>query len=179
MPRLDRLPPRDADGQLRLVVETPRGARLKMAFDPVAQAISVDRALPEGLVYPYDWGFVPGTLADDGDPLDGMLIGTQTLSPGVLVPVRPLGVLRLKQRDHGAKQSVRNDRVIFAPIYDDPYPQLNEAPVGLRTELEHFFEAIARDEKRELFLEGWLDADVALKLVDKSARKARKARRAG
>jgi len=178
MPRLDRLPPRDPDGQLRMVVETPRGSRLKLAFDPETRAIEVDRALPEDLAYPYDWGFVPGTLAADGDPLDGLLIGRQTLFPGVLVPVRPLGILRLKQRDEGATEAVRNDRVIFAPLYDDPYPELREAPVGLRTELERFFEAIARDEKRELLLEGWLDADAAGKQVEKSARKAKKARAA-
>lgn len=174
MSKLHLLTARDEHARIRMVVESPRGSRLKLEFEPSERAFRVARALPDKLVYPYDWGFVPGTLAQDGDPLDAMLIDSHVLYPGVVVPVRALGALKLQQTQSGSKQLVRNDRVIFAPLHDDPCPGLMEVPVSMRTELEQFFVAVARDLGRELELEGWCDALAAEQTVDRAVRRVKR-----
>lgn len=161
---------------MRLVIEAPRGSELKLVFDAETRTIGVKRRLPKGLSYPYDWGFVPGTLAEDGDPLDGMLIDSHQLYPAMLVLVRPLGVLRLTQVDAGSPEPVRNDRVVFAPLHDDPYPLFEEVPAGLQAELERFFEQLALDLNRKLHFEGWEGADAATHEVERAARRASKRR---
>src|SRR5438105_15578493 len=76
------------DGSLRVVVESPRGSSLKLDFDPKLRLFTVARELPLGLAYPFDWGFIPGTQGDDGDPLDAMVLHHQPSFPGVLLPCR-------------------------------------------------------------------------------------------
>jgi inorganic pyrophosphatase len=69
---LTRLDPFDDDHILRMVVETPRGASVKLTYAPDLGSFTVTRALALGITYPFDWGFIPGTTADDGDPLDAL-----------------------------------------------------------------------------------------------------------
>src|SRR3981081_1158203 len=74
MPALDRLPPRSTPGTLRAVIETPEGTRNKIKFDPTDGAMRITESLPAGMSFPFDFGFVPGTLAADGDPLDVLVL---------------------------------------------------------------------------------------------------------
>ena len=74
MPNFIDLPPFSDDGDLHVVVETPRGSRAKFAHDPKLRAFTLTKSLLTGLTYPHDWGFVPSTKADDGDPIDIMVI---------------------------------------------------------------------------------------------------------
>src|SRR6187397_2754701 len=76
----------------RVVVESPRGSNAKLKFDPELEAMSLSRPLTYGLTYPFDWGFVPGTRASDGDPLDAMLMWDTATFPGVVIPCRALGI---------------------------------------------------------------------------------------
>ena len=108
--RLDRLPPVDDDGFHRAVIETPQGGRHKLKYEPTLGAVAVDATLPSGMVFPFDFGFLPRTLAQDGDPLDVLVIMDAPVYPGVVVPVRLLGVLEADQTEDGA--TVRNDRLI-------------------------------------------------------------------
>ena len=81
MPNLQFLPARDKDGHFRVVVEAPAGSNLKLKYDPDLGVFLVGRPLILGLTYPYDWGFVPGTRAADGDPLNAMVLGDAGLVP--------------------------------------------------------------------------------------------------
>src|SRR5215470_15866796 len=101
MPSLLRIPPYDDDGTLRIVVETPRGSRLKYAFDPRCDAFVVKRELMLGLAYPYDFGFIPGTQAEDGDPVDAMVLHSSATYPGMVLPCRALGLVAVRQNDDG------------------------------------------------------------------------------
>ena len=74
MPNFINLPPFTEDGDVHVVVETPRGSRAKFAYDPKLETFILSKSLLTGLTYPHDWGFVPSTKADDGDPLDIMVI---------------------------------------------------------------------------------------------------------
>jgi inorganic pyrophosphatase len=113
MADLSKLLTRDADGAIHVVVETPRGMAAKFKYEPKLGAFVFSRGLKTGLRYPYDWGFVPGTIAPDGDPLDAMILYDVTGSLGLVVPCRTVAVLEVEQEERG--QRFRNDRVLFAP----------------------------------------------------------------
>src|SRR5882724_9016683 len=95
---LTRLEPYNDDGTLRVIVESPRSSSLKVEFDPKLRLFTISRELPLGVAYPFDWGFIPGTRGEDGDPLDALILNEDASTwPGVVVPVRLLGVLRIDQ----------------------------------------------------------------------------------
>jgi inorganic pyrophosphatase len=107
---LTRLDPFDEDGVLRMVVETPRGAGVKLTYDPDLGTFTVTRALALGITYPFDWGFIPGTIAEDGDPLDALAVHDSATFPGVVLPCRPLGVVDVTQKGEQGRED--NPRLI-------------------------------------------------------------------
>ena len=74
MHNLIELVPYGKNGEIQMVVETPRGSNLKLNYEPKLHAFTVSRALPLGLIYPYDWGFIPSTKGEDGDPIDALAL---------------------------------------------------------------------------------------------------------
>jgi inorganic pyrophosphatase len=98
MPNLAKLPTWAGD-DLVVVVETPRGARAKLNFDPELRAFVLSKALMLGLSYPYDWGFIPSTRAEDGDPLDVMVIHDAATYPGLIMRCKLIGVLQTLQQN--------------------------------------------------------------------------------
>ena len=94
----------------RAVIESSNGARGKYAYDPELQAFILKRLLPAGMSFPLDFGFVPATKAEDGDPLDIMVLHDEPLPMGVVVEVRLIGVIEAEQTEDG--KTVRNDRVL-------------------------------------------------------------------
>ncbi|PWU08594.1 MAG: hypothetical protein C5B51_07640 [Terriglobia bacterium] len=93
-----------------VTIETPRGSRNKIKYEPTKKMYSLSKILPEGMVFPYDFGFVPRTKADDGDPLDVLVLTDEPLFPGCLVECRLIGVIELTQKEADATE--RNDRLI-------------------------------------------------------------------
>ena len=108
MPNLARLPTRAGDELVHVVVETPRGARAKLTFDPELKTFVLSKALMLGLSYPYDWGFIPSTRAEDGDPLDAMVIHDAATTPGLVLRCKLIGVLQTMQKTKHDR--IRNDR---------------------------------------------------------------------
>ncbi|MGO4840987.1 inorganic diphosphatase, partial [Rhizobiaceae sp. 2RAB30] len=94
MPNYLTLPAITSRNLIRVVIETPRGAAAKLAFSAKRKVFEYTRPLPVGLTYPYDWGFVPSTLGEDGDPLDGLVIHEATSAPGVVIKCNLLAALR-------------------------------------------------------------------------------------
>ncbi|MGZ6163994.1 MAG: inorganic diphosphatase, partial [Myxococcaceae bacterium] len=111
--KLDRLPTWAKKHLVNVVVEAPRDSRLKLKYDPELQAITWGHPLPIGFAYPYDWGFIPSTVAPDGDPLDALVLSELPSYPGVVVPCRPFGVMLLEERR--ARRRERNDRLVVVP----------------------------------------------------------------
>jgi inorganic pyrophosphatase len=107
-----RLKPFDsADKQmLRVVIETPKESRNKFAFNADDHIFELKKVLPAGMAFPYDFGFVPSTEADDGDPVDVLVLMDEPAFPGCVLTCRPIGVMQGEQGDK--KQKVRNDRIL-------------------------------------------------------------------
>ncbi|MGO4642512.1 inorganic diphosphatase [Mesorhizobium sp. 2RAF45] len=171
MPDFLKLPTRK-DGLIRVVVETPRGAAAKLAYDPATRVFGYVRPLPVGMSYPYDWGFVPSTLGEDGDPLDGLVIHQACTAPGVVIKCRLLGALRVKQKDQGG-EPLRNDRFIFCPQKEDAEDEpatAGEVPEHLRREIEQFFLSSVLGTGKTIKFKGWQSADEALKAIRKGTK---------
>src|SRR5256885_1212997 len=114
MTNLIKLPAFDDDGNVHVVVETPRGARAKLTYDPDLRVFILSKSLMAGLTYPHDWGFIPSTVAEDGDPVDVLVIHDAATSPGLVIKCKVIGVLEILEQDGKKKQ--RNDRVMAVPV---------------------------------------------------------------
>jgi len=168
---LIRIPARDPQGATRVVIESPRGATVKLKFDPDLGAMSVSRPLPLGLAYPFDWGFVPGTRAEDGDPLDALVYWDVSSYPGIVVPCRAIAVVRLEQ-DSKTNGRVRNDRILAVPVKHsrgDGVASPDDLPARAKDEIAQFFLSAIFFEPKNPRLLGWGGADEADRLVTASA----------
>ena len=153
------LEPFAEDGSLNVVIESPRGSTAKWKYE--AGMFRLSRPLPAGLAYPYDWGFLPGTRASDGDPLDAMVYWNGAGYPGVVVPSRVIGVLRVEQNNRTSGNRERNDRLLVVPV-NAPAIGVSSAldlPERFRHEIEHFFIAAVAFEGKDLKLLGWGNAE--------------------
>jgi inorganic pyrophosphatase len=167
--------PARRDSAVLVVVETPAGSRVKLKLDPELGHVSVSRPLPLGLHYPFDWGFVPSTRAEDGDPLDAMLYGTGPGQPGTVVPARLLGVLKVEQNRKQGTGRQRNDRLFLAPVpaHGDEPKDVFAFSERVRFELEDFFVWSARWEKKDLRFLGWGSIEEAEAILSAAERAAR------
>jgi inorganic pyrophosphatase len=107
-----KLKPVDSDDKkmLRVVIETPKGSRNKFAFDPKEHIFELKKVLPAGMTFPYDFGFVPSTESDDGDPIDVLVLMDEPAFPGCVLTCRPIGVIEGEQGNKKDKE--RNDRIV-------------------------------------------------------------------
>jgi inorganic pyrophosphatase len=125
-----------------VVIETPKGSRNKLKYEPDRGRFRLSHVLPEGMSFPYDFGYVPDTRADDGDPLDVLVLTDAPLPVGCSLDVRLIGVLEAEQREHGG-EVVRNDRLIGVAEESSTHKDvtdlsdLSEALIG---QIEAFFE---------------------------------------
>ena len=155
MPNLARLPIKADDGYLRVVIETPRGSHAKLAYDSKLGVFALSKSLLTGLTYPYDWGFIPSTKADDGDPLDIMVIHDAGTYPGLVLSCSLIGILQINQKKSGS--TVRNDRLFAVPRNSHEEKGLKDVrglSKPIREELEKFFIATDELEKKQLQILG-------------------------
>jgi len=106
----DRLPLTDKEGNVQVIIETPKNSRNKYAFDPKQRIFALKKVLPEGMAFPHDFGFIPSTKAEDGDPIDVLILMDQSAFPGCLVKARLIGVIEGEQAQDGKTE--RNDRLL-------------------------------------------------------------------
>jgi len=173
--RLDHLPTWAKKHAVHVVVEAPRDSKLKLKYEPQLKAITWGHPLPIGFAYPYDWGFVPGTLAPDGDPLDALVLSEVGSHPGVLIPCRPFGVLELEETIDGRR--ARNDRLVVVPLegrWTNEVRKPSELPRKTIEELEHFFLSTVFFTRKSPRCLGWKGPKSAIQLIEDAAAKATK-----
>ncbi|WP_431015528.1 inorganic diphosphatase [Bradyrhizobium pachyrhizi] len=166
MTNLIKLPTWADEKNIHSVIETPRGSTCKLEFDPDLKAFTLAKPLMVGLTYPYDWGFIPSTKADDGDPLDVLVIHDSKTYPGVVLPCRPIGILEILQIRKGRKE--RNDRVFAAPDrspLETNLKDIRHLPSRAVEELEQFFRATNALENKELEFLGWRGPGAAVRAI--------------
>jgi inorganic pyrophosphatase len=171
MAPLDRLPTFAERNIFHVVVESPRGSTIKLKYRADLEAMSISRPLATGLVYPYDWGFVPSTKGADGDPVDAALFWDVATFPAVVVPCRALAVIQVEQNRADGEGRARNDRILALPIHARREAELTSAmalPKRVRDELEHFFVAATVLEGKDPRILGWAGPDAALELLQSS-----------
>jgi inorganic pyrophosphatase len=136
---LKRLSP-FAQGQcVNVVVETPKGSRVKYAYNFKCGLFELRRALPEGMMFPFNFGFIPGTKAANGDPLDILILNEEPLVPGCLLRARLLGAIKAEQTEDG--HATRNDRLLGLAISKETPTSLESFELDKKTrgEIEYFF----------------------------------------
>ena len=132
--------PYTENGTLQVVIETPKNSRLKYAFDHDRRVIVLKKILPAGMVFPYDFGFVPSTLAPDGDPIDVLVLMDEAAFPGVVLDTRIIGVIR--GEDVTGEGSSRNDRLLGVAEASHDFANvrtLDDLPKQLLDHMSEFF----------------------------------------
>jgi inorganic pyrophosphatase len=171
-----RLKPIDKkDNLLQVIIETPAGSRNKFAYDPDQGIFSLKKVLPAGMVFPYDFGFLPRTIAPDGDPIDVLLLMDEPAFPGISVRARLIGVIEGQQID-GRKKN-RNDRLVAVADANHMYAnirRLKDLPSKWIKELEKFFVHYHSLEGKKYQLLGCKGPDAAMKLILDAEKEARK-----
>jgi inorganic pyrophosphatase len=161
--KLYQLPPgRHVPEVLTAVIEVPKDSSNKFEYDPEYDIIRLDRVLYSAVHYPGDYGFIPSTLAEDGDPLDITVMIGRPSFPGAVLDVRPLGFLEMTD-DKG-----RDQKILAVPVFDprfNSYNSLQDVGPHYLKEIENFFEIYKQLEHKETIIEGWHDVDEAHKLV--------------
>ncbi len=168
MTNLFKLPTWADKEHIHAVVETPRGSTCKLDFDAELKVFTLAKPLMTGLTYPYDWGFIPSTRADDGDPLDVLIIHDSQTYPGVVLRCKPIGVLEVVQRSKGKEE--RNDRIFAVPDrspLEADLADVRHLPPRAVQELEQFFRATNALQDKELEFLGWRGPDHSVKLIRK------------
>lgn len=141
MYHLANLPAFADDGTLTVVVETPKGSRNKLSFVPEGGYFELGGPLPLGAVFPFDFGFVPGTVGGDDDPLDVLVLLEGGVYPGVVVRARLVGVIEAEQAERDG-ETMRNDRLIAVAEKSRLHGEVRELrdlPDSMLDEIEHFF----------------------------------------
>jgi len=144
-------------------VEIPKGSRNKYEYDPVKRAVRFDRMLFSSVHYPSDYGFIPDTLAEDGDPLDALVLVTEATFPGCLIQCHVVGLFKMSD-----EKGVDN-KIMCVPCGDPGWNHiqtLDQVPGQLMREIDNFFRIYKELEGKRTSVEGWLgreDAEEAVK----------------
>jgi inorganic pyrophosphatase len=147
---------------IRMIVEIPKNSANKYEYDGTLGVFRLDRPLYSPLHYPGDYGFVPGTLADDGDPLDVLTLMSEPSFTGCMIEVRPLGVLDL------VDSSEKDQKILAVPTSSPRYGEIHTVDQvwpHLRREIEHFFTIYKELEGKETRIDGWRGPAEARKLI--------------
>lgn len=151
-----------------VLIEIPKGSRNKYEYDPDKRMIRYDRMIFSSMHYPSDYGFIPETLALDGDPLDVLVLVSEPTFPGCLIKVRPIGVFNMTD------EKGPDSKVLCVPVSDPIWNKLHrleEVNTHLIREIEHFFEVYKDLEKKKVSVEGWEDEKKAIQVYDECCKR--------
>lgn len=167
-------PGKDVPHDINVVVEIPAGSGVKYEIDKESGALIVDRVVFTPMTYPAAYGFIPGTLADDGDPADALVLLPTAVVPGAVVRARPIGLLKMED------EAGQDEKIVCVP-HDKVHPQFSEIteveqlPVITRDTIKHFFEHYKDLEKGKwVKITGWANREAAEAAILESLARAAK-----
>ena len=158
--------------QCRVIIETPRGSRIKFKFEPGSGLFEISKFLPKGFVFPFEFGFVPSTVAEDGDPLDAIVLMDEPAHVGCLLNVRLIGVIELVQTQDGKESP--DPRLVGIPLQSTDYAgaeSLSDLEENLRTQIGEFLELYNKNSSSEDKVAGLGDRRRAVELVEAASRR--------
>jgi inorganic pyrophosphatase len=161
------LPTFNEAGDLNVIIETPQKSRNKFKYDAELGIFKLAHVLPMGATFPFDFGFVPSTVGQDGDPLDVLLLMDEPAFAGCLVPSRLIGVIEAEQTEKGKTE--RNDRLIAVAVESRNHADItsiHQLPDNLLSEIEHFFISYNAARGKEFKPLGRYASERACKLVE-------------
>jgi inorganic pyrophosphatase len=178
--KLSELQPVDGDtGAVTVIIETSRGARTKLAYDEKREAFVVRKVLPEGMSFPFDFGFIPSTLGGDGDPLDVLVLMDEPVPAGAVVPSRIVGVIEAMQTEKDGTVE-ENDRLIAvaeaSQLFAD-VKKLSDLPPAVAKQIEHFFISYNQQDGKRFEPKGTHGPKKAGELVDAGRHKFKRRNR--
>lgn len=148
-----------------VLIEIPKGSRNKYEYDKVKKVVRYDRMIFSSMHYPSDYGFVPETLALDGDPLDALVLVSDPTFPGCLIEVKPLGLFRMYD------EKGPDAKLLCVPVSDPIWNKLTsieEVNPHIIKEIEHFFRVYKDLEEKKVGIEGWEDKKSAIATIKES-----------
>jgi inorganic pyrophosphatase len=167
---VSKIPPgRNPPDEINAVIEIPQGGvPIKYELDKESGALFVNRFLHTAMFYPANYGFIPNTLSEDGDPCDVMVLSQVAVAPAVVIRCRPVGAL-LMEDEHGVDEKILAVPVDELNPYFDNITELNDLPQILRDQIDHFFRHYKELEKGKwVKVSGWVDREAARKLINES-----------
>jgi inorganic pyrophosphatase len=173
---LARIDPIDEDDNILAVVETPRGTRTKLTYDEKLGAFAVTKVLPQGMSFPFDFGFIPSTKGGDGDPVDVLVLLDEALPSGTVVATRLIGVIEADQTERDG-ETTENSRVIAVATDCQLFAEvktLDDLPAAVIDQIEKFFVSYNEQEGKRFEPTGRFGPKKARKLVDRAMRPKRK-----
>lgn len=168
--RLDAIPPgNNAPEDINVIIEVPVGGEpIKYEMDKASGALFVDRYLYTSMRYPGNYGFVPNTLSDDGDPVDVIIASTRAITPGAVMNCRPIGVLKMSDEAGGDEKILAVPSATLTRRYETVlnYTDLPEITLD---QIQHFFEHYKDlESKKWVKIEGWGDVAESKRLIQEA-----------
>ena len=161
-----------APERVNAIIEIPKGTRTKYEYDVNLGVFRLDRVLYASMFYPTAYGFLPGTLAEDGDPMDVLVLISEPLDIGVMVDVWPIAVLKMRD------EKGEDDKILAAAIHDRSYREIRELEDVAEDELrliDHFFRTYKTLERKDVVSQGWVPRSHAHQIIREAQQRYRDA----
>jgi inorganic pyrophosphatase len=132
-------PGKKAPDEVNVVIEIPMGSNIKYEYDEEEDVVKVDRVLYTSMMYPFNYGFVPGTLEEDGDPIDVLVITSYPIMPGTVIEARPVGILYMRDEEGEDAKIIAVPKDKIDPSYSN-IRDIIDLPEAVKNKIVHFFE---------------------------------------
>jgi inorganic pyrophosphatase len=162
----------------RAIIETPKGSRNKFDYDPESQLFGLGGILPEGMVFPFDFGFIPSTLGDDGDPVDVLVLMDAPAHVGCLLEIRVIGMICAEQTEDGKTST--NDRLLGVAVHSYSHQDVKsveEVNATMLSQIEEFFVSYNKQRGKKFKVTGTAGPKKAIRFLEKATQKARRKRK--
>ncbi len=159
--------------KINVIIESPRGSAYKFDYDTKTGCFKLFKELQTGTVFPFDFGFIPGTIGDDGDPLDVMVLMEKSLFSGCLVECKIIGVVEVSEK-HKGKKTIRNDRFMATPDVTRIFRKIHsvkELDPDIMDDIMGFLKYYTKEDNKHIEILGVKGPDKALALIKKGIRK--------